>query len=412
MSIVHERGRLLRRLLLAASILGTGASVPPAHAQDALRPAVGKPLQKASVALRARRFAEAQHDVAIAEGVGSLSPDESYVIAQMKAAIAQGSGDVAGAIAADDGLIANPRTSAAEKLKLREAEIATAYGAHDYARATAALQHYFAAGGRDPAMQTLLIQCYYLQKDWKNAAAAQDAQIAQEERAHQKPTENQLQLLAAVQQQDGDTAGFDRTMVKLVKYYPKPDYWAQLVHGLLTDPNTPDRLKLDIDRIRLQVGLLSSTADFTEMAELAIQQGHPVEAQGIIAKAYATGAFGKDPAAAREAKLKSFADAQAAQQKAALPASVTAARAAPTGVGLVAVGEQYADAGNPKAGVGLMKEGLAKGGLPYPDDTALHYGQVLLAAGDKAGAIAAWKSITKPGTVQELAELWILQAGG
>ncbi len=404
--------RLLRRILLSASLLGGSAAALPAHAQDALRPAVGKPLQKASAALRARRFAEAQHDVAQAEAVGGLTADESYVIAQMKAAIAQSSGDVAGAIAADDGLIANPRTPAPEKLKLREAEIGIAYNAHDYARATAALQRYFAAGGRDPAMQTLLIQCYYLQRDWKNAAVAQSQQVAQEERARQKPTENQLQLLAAVQQQGGDSAGFTNTMVKLVKYYPKPDYWAQLVHGLLTDPNTPDRLKLDIDRIRLQVGLLSSTADYTEMVELAVQQGHPVEAQQIIAKAYAVGAFGKDPAAAREAKLKVFADTQAAQQKAALPAAVTAARAAPSGVGLVGVGEQYADAGNPQAGVGLVKEGLAKGGLPYPDDTALHYGQVLLAAGDKAGAIASWKSITKPGTVQELAELWVLQAGG
>ena len=402
--------RLLRRILLSASLMGASSALP-AHAQEALRPAVGKPLQKASAALRARRFAEAQHDVAVAGGVGGLTPDESYVIAQMKAAIAQGSGDVAGAIAADDALIANSHTPAPEKLKLREAEIATAYGARDYPRAIAALQRYFAAGGRDPAMQTILIQCYYLQRDWRNAAAAQSQQIAQEERAREKPTENQLQLLAAVQEQGGDKLGFNHTMVQLVRYYPKPDYWAQLVHGLLTDPNTPDRLRLDIDRIRLQVGLLSSTADYTEMAELAIQQGHPVEAQRVIAKAYAAGAFGKDAAAAREAKLKAFADVQAAQQKAALPAAVTAARAAPTGVGLVGVGGQYADAGNPQAGVGLVKEGLAKGGLPYPDDTALHYGQVLLAAGDKAGAVAAWRSITKPGTVQELAELWTLQAG-
>lgn len=400
--------RLLRRILLSASLLGGTVSV--AHAQE-LRPQVGKPLQKASAALRARRFAEAQHDVAAAQAVGGLTPDESYVIAQMKAAIAQSSGDVAGSIAADDALIDSARTPAPEKLKLREAEIGVAYGAHDYPRAVDALKHYFAAGGRDPAMQTLLIQCYYLERDWKNAAAAQAQQIAQEERARQKPTENQLQLLAAVQQQGGDTDGFTDTMVKLVRYYPKPNYWAQLVHGLLTNPNIPDRLKLDIDRIRLAVGLLSSTADYTEMAELAIQQGRPVEGQKIIAKAYETGAFGRDPAAAREAKLKSFADVQAAQQKAGLAAAVTAARAAPNGVGLVGVGQQYADNGNPKAGADLIKEGIAKGGLPYPDDTQLHYGQVLLATGDKAGAVKAWQAITKPGTVQELAQLWMLQAG-
>ena len=402
--------RLIRRVLLGV-FLG-GAAMAAAEAQEeALRPQVGKPLQKARSDLGARRFAAAQHDVAVAEAVPGHSAYENYVILQMRAAIAQASGDVAGSIAADDQLIADGRTTAAEKTNLRMAEAATAYTAHDYPRAVTALQHYFAAGGRDPRMQTLLIQSYYEQRDWKDAEAAQSQQIAAIERAHGKPAENQLLLLSTVQQQAGDHAGFNDTMVQLVRYYPKPDYWAQLVHGLLTDPNTPDRLRLDIDRIRLAVGLLTSTADFTEMAELAIQQGRPVEGEQVIDKAYAAGAFGHDPAAAREAKLKAFAQAQAAQQKAGLASAVTAARAATTGEGLMQVGQQYVDAGNPQAGVGLMKEGLAKGGLPYPEEAQLHYGQALLVANDKAAAMAAWRSIAGPGVVRELAELWSLQAG-
>ena len=402
--------RLLRRILLG--VLFHGAALTAAHAQEeALRPQVGKPLQKARSDLGAHRFAQAQHDVAVADAVPGHTPYESYVILEMRAAIAQASGDVAGSITADDQLIDNARTPAAEKLNLRMAEAGTAYTAHDYPRAITALQRYFAAGGRDPRMQTLLIQSYYQQRDWKDAEAAQSQQITALERAHGKPTENELLLLSTVQQQAGDRAGFTDTMVKLVRYDPKPDYWAQLVHGLLTDPNTPDRLRLDIDRIRLEVGLLTSTADFTEMAELAIQQGRPVEGEQVIAKAYASGAFGHDAASAREAKLKAFAEAQAAQQKAGLAAAVTAARAAPTGEGLMQVGQQYVDAGNPQAGVGLMKEGLAKGGLPYPEEAELHYGQAQLVAGDKAGAVSTWQSVAKPGVAHELAELWSLRAG-
>ena len=404
--------RLLRPLLLGVMLGGAGASALPAAAQEeALRPQVGKPLQKARADLGAHRFPQAEHDVAVASGVAGLTPYETYVILQMRAAIAQASGDVAGSIAADDQLIADGRTPAAEKLNLRVAEAGTAYTAHDYPRAIIALQHYLAAGGRDPRMQTLLIQSYYQQRDWKDAAAAQGQQIAEIERAHGKPTENQLLLLSTVQQQGGDSAGFADTMVQLVRYYPKPEYWAQLVHGLLTDPNTPDRFRLDIDRIRLAVGLLTTTADFTEMAELAIQQGRPVEGEQVIARAYASGAFGHDPAAARESKLKAFADTQAAQQKAGLAAAVTAARAAPTGDALMQVGQEYVDAGNAPAGIGLMKEGLAKGGLTHLGDAQLHYGQAMLATGDKAGAVIAWKSITRPGLVHELAELWTLQAG-
>lgn len=403
------RGTFLSALLLTAAAAGVTGS-RPAGAQEALRPEVGKPLQKAAAALRARRFAEAQHDLAVATAVPNRTPDEDYVIQQMRAAIAQSSGNTAEALAADDALIASPRTSAAEKMRFRMAEISMAYAAHDYPRTIKALNAYFAAGGRDPQMETLLIQCYYLEKDYARAADAQDKQIVREERAGQRPTENQLNFLASAQLQAKDPDGYGETMVKLVRYYPKPDYWAALVHGLETNPNIPDRTRFDIDKIRLAVGLLKTTADFTEMSEIAIQQGHPAQAQKIIAQAYATGAFGKDPAAAREARLKAFADHAAATQKAGLAQAATAAAAAPTGSELVIVGSQYVDQGDAARGLQLMQQGLAKDRLPFPDEAKLHYGLALLEAGRKAEAIKVFRSIPGKGVTGELAQLWTLEA--
>ncbi len=391
-------------LLLLASAVVAG----PAFA-DPLRPEVGKPLQRAQAELRKHDYAAAMRDVNIADDVKNKTADESYVIAQMRAAVAQSSGNVADAFKADDALIGSSRTSAAEKTRLLMAEASMAYNAKDYPRAVTAIERYFKAGGTDASMHTILIQSYYLQKDYPNAAKAQQRQIAMEEKAGQKPTENQLQLLASTQQQAKDMDGFNATMVKLVQDYPKPDYWANLIHGLRTNPNVSDRLTYDIDRIRLAVGLLTSTADFMDMAELATQQGLPMQGQKVMAAGYASGALGKDAGAAREARLKALIDRTAAETKANLGKSEAAALASQTGGELLTVGYNYVDAGQAAKGIDLMKQGIAKGGLASKDDATLHLGLAEMDAGMKADAIRTLKTVGGNDGAAELAQLWILQ---
>ncbi len=408
------KSRLLRAALLSGSVLAaTAAAAAPAPApaqnSDALRPEVGRPLQQAQVALRKRQFPQAMAAVNAADAVRNKTPNEAYVVAQMRAAVAQSAGDVNGSISADDVLIASPRTAGAEKVRLLMAEAGLTYTAHDYPRAITALERYFKAGGNDASMHTLLIQSYYLQKDYPNAAKAQQRQIAMEEHAGQKPTENQLQLLAAVQQQSRDLDGFNATMVKLVQDYPKPDYWANLVHGLRTNPNIPERLQYDVSRIRLAVGLLTSTSDFMEMAESAVQIGFPVQAQKVMAAGYASGALGKDAGAPREARLKALIDQTAAAKKASLPQDQAAARAAPDGNALITVGYNTVDLGQPAAGLALMQEGIAKGHLVSLDDARLHLGLAQMDAGMKPAAIQTLRTVGGTDGAANLAQLWILQ---
>ena len=402
--------RLPHAALLCLATAAIGVAATPSRA-DPLRPAVGKPLQKAQAELRKHDFAGAMRDVNAADAVSGKSADESYVIAQMRAAVAQSAGNEPESIAADDVLIASPRTSAAEKTRLLMAEASLAYNAHDYPRAETAIERYFKAGGADPSMHTILIQSYYLQKDYPNAARAQQRQIAQEEKAGQKPTENQLALLASVQQQSKDMDGFNATMVKLVQYYPKPDYWANLVHGLLTNPNVSERLAYDIDRIRLAVGLLTSTSDYMDMAELATQQGLPMQGQKVMAAGYASGALGKDAGAAREARLKALIDKTAAQTRADLAKTEASAQASANGNELLTVGYNYVDSGQAAHGLELMKAGIAKGGLASKDDAMLRLGLAQMDAGQKADALRTLKSVQGTDGAAELAQLWVLQIG-
>jgi hypothetical protein len=404
--------RLSVALLPAAFLaLTAGTALSPAFA-DPLRPDVGRPLQKAQAELRKNDIADAMRDVNLADAVRNKTSDESYVIAQMRAAVAQRSGNVAESIAADDALIASPRTAAAEKTRLLMAEASLSYNAKAYPQAITAIERYFKAGGNDASMHTLLIQCYYLQKDFPNAAKAQERQIAAEEKAGTKPTENQLNLLASVQLQAKDTDGFDDTMVKLVQYYPKPDYWAQLIHGLRTNPNMPDRLQYDVDRIRFAVGLLTTTSDYMDMAELATQQGLPVQGQKVMAAGYASGALGKDAGAARQARLKALIDKTAQQTDADLAKTEAAATKPPNGNQMVTVGNQYVDAGQAAKGIALMKAGIAQGGLTSKDDALLRLGVAEMDAGMKAEAIATLKTVGGKDGAAEIAKLWILRMGG
>ncbi|MBE7211501.1 MAG: hypothetical protein INR65_10830 [Gluconacetobacter diazotrophicus] len=404
----------MRALVLVAGVAPiaiTGAitgTITSAHA-DPLRPEVGKPLQKAQADLRKRDFAAATRDVNQADAVANKTADESYTVAQMRAAVAQSSGNVPDSIRADDALIASARTPAAEKIRLLMAEAGLAYQAKDYASAETALQRYFKAGGNDPTMHTLLIQSYYLQKNFPEAAKAQQRQIAMEEKAGQKPTENQLNLLASVQQQANDPNGFTRTMIELVKYYPKPNYWAQLIHGLQTNPNIPARLQYDVDRIRFAVGLLTSANDLVDMAELATEQGYPVQGQQALAYGYKSGVLGTGPGAPRQAKLKAFIDQAAATRKANLDKDLAAAKAAPDGSQLIKTGYNMVDFGQGPAGIAAIQQGIAKGNLVSVDDAKLTLGLAQADAGMKPDAIRTLQGVGGTDGAADLAQLWILQ---
>ncbi len=399
-------GVILSGLPAAGSLLSCAAL-----AQEALRPVVGKPLQKAEALAGQKQFPEALAQINIAEAAKNKTPNESFVIAEMRASIAQQSGDYKAAIAADDALLRSGKVPVAEQQKLLMAEASSAYQLRDYSQTITAIQRYYQAGGNLPVMQQFLIQCYFLLKDYPHAAAAQSAQIEAEIKAGQAPPEAQLQLLANCQLQMNDHAGLTRTMVRLVTYYPKPDYWAQLMHGLRANPNVPDRLQYDIDRLRLEVGLLTSTGDFMDMAELAVQAGLPVQALAVMNKGYATGALGRDAQAPREARLKALVEKTIADKKASIAADEASARTMKGGDALLNVGYSYVDLGQTQKGITLMQEAIAKGGLAAPEDATLHLALAYLTTGDKATAIRTLQTVNGTDGAADLAHLWQLRVG-
>lgn len=407
--------RCSRALLVASSLLAASSFVPQmgasivtaAHAEDQLSAKVGKPLQDAQTALGAKNYAKAMSAVNAADAIPGKTEYEKYTIAQMRAAVAASSGDVAAASKAYDVLIASPRTPAAAKQQMLMANATMAYNAKDYAQAVPAIERYMKIAGPSAQMQTLLVQSYYLQQDYKNAARVQQDQINAEIKAKRVPAENQLQFLATCYHQMKDSANETHAYVLLAKYYSKPDYWAMLIHNLAADPQMPDALQFNLERLRMTTGVLKDPSDYMDMVERAVQSGLPQLGLNLMNQAYAAGALGKDAGAAREARLKAMVVKRAAETKATLAADADAARKMPNAVPSLTTGYNLVLNGQVDAGLALMREGLAKNPAA-PEGAKLQYGMAQMDGGRVADAVKTFADVRGDHGSQDLAQLWSL----
>ena len=117
----------LRAFALAAALGLAGAL----HAQEALRPDVGKPLQAAQELIKGGKFREALAKVREADAVPNKSAHESYTIERMRIAAASGAGDVETAARSFEAIAASGKASAADRIRMVESIAGSYYRAKD-----------------------------------------------------------------------------------------------------------------------------------------------------------------------------------------------------------------------------------------------------------------------------------------
>jgi hypothetical protein len=256
----------------------------------------------------------------------------------------------------------------------------------------------------------LLIQAQYLSGDFASVSRELMAEIRATEKRGRTPHEDRIELLrsAAVQQKDRAAETF--ALERLVRHYPKKEYWATLLARLQRQPGFSDRLALDVYRLALATGSMSSASDYVEMTQLALQAGSSAEARQVIDQGFASGVLGSGPQAARHKRLRALVLKQVAESKKSRASDEKQALAAKDGNDLLAVGMNLVYGGDPASGVRLMQQGLAKGGLKRPEDALLHLGLAQLAAGDAAKAQATLSTVSGADGTQALARLWALHA--
>jgi Tetratricopeptide repeat len=400
--------RALIQIAVAASL---AISVQPlAHAEDRVRPEIGKPLQAAQDLVRASKFKEALAKIREADAIGGKSPYETYLVERMRGSAAGGAGDSATAIRAFEAVLASGRAPASDQLKIIESLATSAYNARDYGAAIKYGNRYYKEGGSGGQIRTVMIQSYFQSGDFAASARESLADISAEEKAGRTPSEDKLLLLANSYLRQKNSAGYVATIEKLLNYYPKPSLWADVLSRLQQKPGFSDRFALDVYRLKLATGNLTTTGDYMEMAQLAIQGGFAIEGKKVIDAGFKAGLMGTGAEADRHKRLNDLAEKKVAETQKLMADGVEEkeANASADGNALVKLGYVMANNGQAAKGIGLIEAGIKKGNLRRPEDAKLYLGLAQIQAGQKAKAIPTLRSVKGTDGVGDLASLWAL----
>ena len=260
--------------------------------------------------------------------------------------------------------------------------------------------------GAPPDFSLYVGQAYYLTQDFQNAAKVMKEVTAKLESEGKPPGEQNLRIIHGACSQMDDAACVSEQGEKLVKFYPKPEYWQNVVVSMMK-PDTTDTQMLNIMRLAQQVGAMTTSDQFTEMAEIALNAGLPGEAITAIEAGKAKSVF-KDARKADIEKLLERAKAAADADKKSLPQQDASAKAKAEGNADVKLGAAYLSYGDNAKAIEVLNRGITKGSVRNPDEAGLLLGIAYLKSGNKPEAAKAFDTVTKDPTLTRVAKLWKL----
>lgn len=396
----------------------------PSHAQGAakgetIRPEVGKPLQAAQDLVKAQKPRDALAKVDEADAVAAKTPIESYLVQRVRASAAAAAGDVPAMIGALEAIVASGRLQQPEVVTMAQALAGGYYRVKDYPKAISWATRYRTEGGTDPQIRAVLIHSYYQSGAFDHAAQELLSDVQAEEKAGRAPSEESLRLLANSYLQMKDENRYAWALEKLVTYYPKKEYWADLIARTQKKSTFADRLALDILRLRLPTGNVEDADDYMELAESSLRAGYPAEAKKALDKGFASGVLGAGPQADRHKRMRDIVERQLAEDRRQLEGNAMELKADAQkdgGLALVDLGFAYVSNGQYDRGLALMERGMAKGAAnaAVPNkkmhDSRLHLGIAYLMAGRKDKALQIFSTIDGVHGASDLGRLWAIHA--
>jgi tetratricopeptide (TPR) repeat protein len=262
--------------------------------------------------------------------------------------------------------------------------------------------------GPDGDTPIYVAQAYFESGQNKDAIRVMSETIAAAEVRGQKPKEQWLLLLQSACAKIQDHACVSRQYEKLVTYYPKTDYWLNLTSSLTQLDNLNDTQQLNIMRLAAYVKVMKRPEQFKEMAQLALDQGLPCEAQTVLEGAFTGNIFKEQREKDVNTRLLDKARAACSPAKAALAQNEAKAQASTTGDDDVKVGAGYLTSGDAAKAVTVLQRGISKGKLANPDEAGILLGIAQLKTNNKAEAAKAFKTVKADPTMARIAKLWLL----
>jgi hypothetical protein len=394
-----KTSRLLAAALLAAGLL----QLPVAHAVTA---AVAKPLKEASELLHAGKAKEA---LAKLNGVTGSGPDDTYMLARVRGAAYQRMGDNGQAAQNLEAAFATGKVPANEAGQLAETIAGIYAQQHNNAKAMQWVDKAKAAGDNSAGVRQIQDYVQGSSGDYGQIARDNAAKIQAAEAAGRRPDEDDLLRLADAYRHTGNKAGDLQVKEKLVTYYSSnKQYVGIYLSDIVGKSGFSSRFALDLLRLRLSSGNLTTAADYMEMSQLLLQAQLPAEAKALVDKGYASGILGTGPEAAREQRLRDLTNKNVVDAKASLAKRTADAKATKTGDDLVALGTEYASMGQYDAAIDLIQQGIAKDNLKRPEDAKLRLGVAMLQSGkNKSKAVQQLRSVQGTDGAPDVARLYI-----
>ena len=139
-------------------------------------------------------------------------------------------------------------------------------------------------------MYVAVAQAYYLTGNNKESVRVMNELLANLEHKGTVPKEQQLLLVVAACQRANDNVCVGKVFEKLVVYYPKAEYWQNLLVAL-KNSDTDDIQKLNVMRLSVYVKVLKKPEDYKEMAQLALENKLACESQAVLEQGFAQKVF-------------------------------------------------------------------------------------------------------------------------
>ncbi|MBV8742917.1 MAG: tetratricopeptide repeat protein [Sinobacteraceae bacterium] len=402
---------LCAAMIAAAGLLpGQGARAADEKEKKTVSKDLAKPLKAAQDALQQKKYQDAISKLKEAESNPKKTPYDQHIINQLEGyayARTNNYPEAAKAFEAElnDGYI-DPNDVQSRVKALAQIN----YQLKNYDKAIEYGNRAIKGGFADEEMMTLVGQSYYLKGDWKGTQKFEDNLIDQKIKAGKTPKAEELQLAlsSCVKLNDADCQ--TREFERMVTYDPKPEYWSNLLASLRNTQGLSDRNTLQVFRLMNEVDALKEPADYTEMAQLAIEQGSPGEAQQVLEKGLQKGIFADKRLEDKNRRLLESAKRAATTDQAGLSKAESEANSAPTGDKDVAVGLAYLGYKQYDKSADLINKGLTKGSVKSEPEARLLLGIAQLKGGHKDEAVKTFHAVKGDPNLERLANLWSLHA--
>lgn len=400
-----------RVALIVAMVLGfTAVSVVSRAEEPQVSKGVAKTLKAANDALQAKNWTEVLNKTREASAMTPRSSYDDYVIHSMQMAAYGATNNYPATAEAIESIIDSQYLPATSKPQLLRTLMSIYYQQKNYDKAVTYGERARAAGDTSPDTSLTVAQAYYLNNKYKEALTEMEAIVARDEQAGRKPSEKALSLIWSCAIKTKDDAAASKAVEKLILHYPKPDYWSNAMAGVLNTKTTDDRLRLMTFRLMFQVGILKRAENYTELAQIALDQGNPGEAQTVLEQAFTKNLYTDPHDKERNQRLLDKVRRTAADDRATMPKQERDAAAAKTGDALVQVGGAYLGYGQPDKAVAAISAGISKGNLKYSDEAYMLLGIAYERNKNSAEAVRAFNRATSDPKYAQLAKLWALEA--